>query len=821
MLRQLINDARYSLRALLARPGFTLIAVLTLALGIGANTAIFSVINGMLLQPLPFPDSERLVDVHNSYPKMGLEYASSSVPDYLDRREQAEALDDLAMYDWTSYSLSTAGERAEAVRALRATPSLFSTLGVKAAMGRALIEDDGKVGNDHVVVLSDSLWRNRFNADPGLVGRDIRLNSEPYRVVGVMPAGFAFPDRNAKLWTSYAITPGEASDFQRGSEHVATLGRLKAGASIEQLESQMTAIIARNAERFIGMDNPQVVDFGEFLRAGNFQGRAENLHEQKVEDQRPLLLILQAAVGLVLLIACANTANLMLSRVLSRSGELSVRSALGASRARIASQLLVEALLLAMAGGALGVMFAYAMVGVLPLFGLGDESSLFSFSIDTRVLLFALGVSLLAGLLAALMPMLSLWRLDIHGSIKEGGRLGGGGRRTATVRSGLVVAQLALATTLLIGAGLLLKSFVRLQDQDPGFVSKGVITARIRLAENRFPDMPAQQRYFEDVLREVSAVPGVDVAGFTSSLPFSGSDSSGSYDVDGLETPENDPGPHGMQRLVSAGYFQAMEIPLKLGRGFAVTDSADAPPVVIIDQYLAHKFWPGESPIGKRLRRGDNQPWAEVVGVVGTVKHYRLSEAVEKETLYWPLTQMARAHGMLVIRSHGDPNTLIPALRDAILKVDPEQPVADMRLMTQRVADTLDTQRAPMLLVGLFAIVAIALASIGIYGVLAYSVNQRRGELGVRVAIGAGRGDILRLVLRQAGMLVVVGLVVGVLVAVFAGQGMSALLFGVSRFDPVVFIGVVLLLAVVALVACLLPARRAVATDPMQALRYE
>ena len=821
MLRQLTNDIRYSLRALLARPGFTLIAVLTLALGIGANTAIFSVINGMLLQPLPFPDSERLVDVHNSYPKMGLEYASSSVPDYLDRRAQAEALEDLAMYDWTSYSLSVPGERAEAVRALRATPSLFSTLQVKAALGRTLIEEDGEVGRDQVVVLGDALWRNRFNADPSLIGRDIRLNSEPYRVVGVMPAGFAFPDGDAKLWTSYAITPEEASDLQRGSEHVATVGRLKAGASIEQLEAQMAAIIARNAERFVGMDNEQAVGFGEFLQAGNFRGRAQNLHEQQVEDQRPLLLILQAAVGLVLLIACANTANLMLSRVLSRSGELSVRSALGASRARIAAQLLVEALMLALAGGALGVLFAYAMVGALPLFGLGDEGSLFSYRIDTQVLLFALGVSLLAGLLAALMPMLSLWRLDIHGSIKEGGRLSGGGRRTATARSGLVVAQLALATTLLIGAGLLLKSFVRLQEQSPGFAADGVVTARIQLAENRFRDMPAQQRYFEDVLREVSAVPGVEVAGFTSSLPFSGSNSSGSYDIDGLETPENDPGPHGMQRLVSAGYFEAMDIPLKLGRGFAATDSADAQRVVIVDQYLADKFWPGENPIGKRLRRGDSQPWAEVVGVVGTVKHFRLSENVEKETLYWPLTQVARANGMLVIRSHGDPRTLFPVLRDAILKVDPEQPVADMRLMTQRVADSLDSQRAPMLLLGLFAMVAIALASIGIYGVLAYSVNQRRGELGVRVAIGAGRGDILRLVLHQAGVLVVIGLLGGVLVAVLAGQGMSALLFGVSRFDPAVFIGVVLLLALVATLACLLPARRAVATDPMQALRYE
>ncbi|MCB1560272.1 MAG: ABC transporter permease [Xanthomonadales bacterium] len=821
MLGQWINDAHYSLRALLARPGFTLIAVLTLALGIGANTAIFSVINGMLLQPLPFPDSERLVDVHNSYPKMGLDYAASSVPDYLDRREQADALEDLAMYDWTSYSLSVPGERAEAVRALRATPSLFSTLGVKAAMGRALIEEDGEVGRDHVVVLSDSLWRNRFNADPTLVGRDIRLNSEPYRVVGVMPPGFAFPNRDAKLWTSYAITPDEASDLQRGSEHVATVGRLKAGASIEQLESQMAAIIARNAERFSGMDNPDAVGFGEYLKGGNFLGRAENLHEQKVEEQRPLLLILQAAVGLVLLIACANTANLMLSRVLSRSGELSVRSALGASRRRIASQLLVEALLLALAGGVLGVLFAYAMVGSLPLFGLGDERSLFSFSIDTRVLLFALGVSLLAGLLAALMPMLSLWRLDIHGSIKEGGRLGGGGRRTAAARSSLVVAQLALATTLLIAAGLLLKSFVRLQDQDPGFVSEGVITARIQLAANRFPDMPAQQRYFDDVLREVAAVPGVEVAGFTSSLPFSGSDSSGSYDVEGIEIAENTAGPHGKQRLVSAGFFDAMGIPLKLGRVFTPTDSADAPPVVIVDQYLADKFWPGENPIGKRLRREDDQPWAEVVGVVGTVKHFRLSETVEKETLYWPLSQVSRANGMLVVRSHGDPRTLIPVLRDAILKVDPEQPVAGMRLMTERVAESLDSQRAPMLLVGLFAIVAIVLASIGIYGVLAYSVNQRRGELGVRVAIGAGRGDILRLVLRQAALLVVTGLAVGLLVAVFAGQGMGAVLFGVSRFDPTVFIGVVLLLAVVALVACLLPARRAVATDPMQALRYE
>jgi predicted permease len=822
MLSSLLQDLRYGLRTLAARPMFALVAVLTLALGIGANTAIFSVIHGMFLRPLPYPGGERLVEVHNVYPKMGLDNAGTSIPDYLDRRSQAPSLEDLAMYTGASFNLAEGGAQPERLPGARATPSLFTVLGTRAALGQVFTDANAVPGQDKVAVLSHALWQNRFNADPGVVGRDVRLNGETYRVLGVMPRGFAFPNRNVQMWVPFAFTPDQMTDGERGREFSSSVGRLKPGATVEGLNREMDLIVQRNVER-IEAAQPNAAAFVE--RTG-FTGRAQTLRDNQVGEARVMLLVLQAAVGMVLLIACANVANLMLTRVVARQKELSVRNALGATRWRIARQMLVDAMLLSAVGGAVGLLLAYLLVDLMPLVGIEPNSSDYDFRIDGTVLLFALGAAVLSGVLAAVLPIYSLLRMNVNDVIKEGGRLGGGGRRAAASRNVLVVAQIALATTLLIGAGLLLKSFQQLSDQSPGFDPENVLTAYVALPPAKYGDGESQVRFFEAALERLRAIPGVTAAGFVQSLPFSGNNSSGSYSIDGYTAGEGEANPHAMQRYVDEQYFEAMNIPLLQGRGFTVADNAAAGGVVVIDRLMAEKYFAGKDPIGQRLNQGrtdaEGQPvWSTVVGVVAPIKHARLAEQASKETLYWPLRQAPQAQGAFVVKAGMEPEGLTRQVREAIVAVDPEQPVFNVQTLAQRVAESLDQQRAPMLLLAAFAGVALALSAIGIYGVLAYAVGQRTGELGVRMAIGAGRGHILQLILRHGAILTVVGLLLGLAGAFAGGQAMSSQLFGVSGSDPAIFAAVTVFLAAIAMLSCYLPARRATRVDPLSALRYE
>lgn len=821
MMSNLIADIRYALRGLLARPLFTLVAASTLALGIGANTAIFSVMDGMFLRPLPYPDGERLVDIHNSYPAMGLQYAGTSIPDYLDRREQADSLEDIAIYTGAGFGLNSEGARPERLDGLRASPSLFTTLQVKAALGRVFEDAQAMPGSDQVAVLSWNLWRNRFNGDPGIVGRDVRLNGEPYRVLGVMPEGFAFPDRSIQLWVPFAFTPRQMSDLERGNEYSSSVGRLKPGASIDRLNAEMDTIVARNADRLAAMGDARAAGFAAFLRSNHFTGRARSLREQQVGDARATVAILQAAVVMVLLIACANVANLMLTHLNARKKELSLRSALGASRGRIARQILVEASLLASLGGAMGLGIAWMAMELMPALGIHTMSSDYDLRLDASVLGFAVGATVLAGALAALLPLISLTRMDINESIKEGGRIGGGGRRTTASRNALVVTQVALATTLLIGAGLLLRSFYSLSQESPGFASEGVLTLQVDLASADYADLAARRRFFGDVLARLQGIPGVAAAGFTSDLPFSASNSQGSYRIDGLQVAPNEAGPHGFQRAVDPAYFRAMGIPLLRGRLIEPSDRDGSERVVVIDQLLARKYFGDGEAIGQRLRRGRDEDWATVVGVVGTVKHQRLADSVVKETLYWPLDQAVPRSGSFVLRSTLPAERLIPQVREAILAVDPEQPVYDVRPLDERIALSLDRQRAPMLLLGVFAAVAMALAAIGIYGVLAFAVGQRAGELGVRMAIGAQSAQILKMILGQGSRLTLIGLGLGLIGAYVAARAVSAQLFGVGPADPLTYAAVAFFLGAVALLACYLPARRAARIDPLVALRYE
>lgn len=820
-------DLRYSLRSLLAKPGFMFAAVLTLALGIGANTAIFSVINGLLLKPLPYAEGERLVLVHNVYPKMGLDYAGTSIPDYFDRREQAPALADLAIYHGQSMNMAADGAPQRLV-GLRTSASLFSTLQAAPLLGNVFDDQAEQPGQDQVAVLSHALWQSQFAADPGVLGRDIRLNGVSYRIIGVMPADFVFPNQHTQLWTPFAFTPGQRSDDERGNEYSESIGRLAPGATIDQLHAQLDAIIARNAERISGLDDPRASSVAEFYRQGGMLGRAMPLRDRWVGDVRSILWLLQAVVAFVLLIACANVANLMLTRVSARQKELSVRSALGASRGRIMRQLLIESMLLALAGAVTGVLVAYVGLQLLDALNLTQSPLRSAIGIDPQVLLFTLVLATLTGLVFGLVPALMQSDGRSFETLKEGGRGNTGGRAARVTRGALVVAQIAMCVTLLIGAGLLIQSFDRLQNEDPGFQRDGLVTVRLDLPDSKYTDDAGIARFYERTLEELRAIPGVTDAGYVSNLPFGQSTWQSSYVVEGQDENAGEARPHGFVRVADESFFRAMEIPLLAGRYFTVADSAQAERVVIVDELLANKYFP-DGAVGRRLRSSgpeDGNPWWTIVGVVGTVKHGSLAAEMTKEAYYFPYQQFPYTRfdnrgGFFTVKTALSTGGLIEPIRQAVLRVDPEQPIYDIRTLDERIALSLQGRRAPMLLLMLFAGVALLLFAVGIYGVLAYSVAQRTGELGVRMAIGAQRGDVVRMVLGQGGRIAGFGLGLGLLGALALGGVLSNQLFGISRFDPLTFAAVIVVLGVVALLACWLPARRAARVSPTQALRYQ
>jgi len=808
-----MQDLRFALRSLAKTPVFSVIAVLTLALCIGANSAIFSVVHAILLKPYPWPGSENLAYVYNTYPLMGLPNAGTSIPDFLDRRTGVSGFADAAMYTTRSFNLASDGEP-ERVIGLRATPSLFGTLQSAAQLGRVFTDAEAKPGAEKVVVLSHALWKNRFGANPRIVGQTVRLNTESYTVIGIMPEWFYFPTPRVQIWVPFAFTDKERTDDERGNEYSTMIARLKPGATLAAVQRDLDAIQARNAER--------IPESRDFWKTSGFGGKVDGFLEQNVANIRGMLWLVQGGVVAALLIGCANIASLLLARAVARERELAIRAALGAGRARLMRLLLTESVLLFVAGGLLGLLAAQWGLSALGSVGLANLPRAFAVQLDPTVFAFTLLCALATGLAFGALPAWSASRGDAAAALKEAGARGSAGRRTTTLRAALVVGEIALAIMLLSTAGLLVRSFERLQQQTPGFTPGGVITAQLSLPAAKY-DQPAKRTAFADaVLARLRALPGVSAAGLTDILPFTGNNSQGSYTSPDITVPPGAPSPHGQVRNVDPGLFKALGLTLLRGRWFNDADAAGAQPVAVIDKVLADRYWPGQDPLGKRIDRGGDAPnFRIVVGVVAPIKVASLEEEVKKETLYFPFAQSGGTNFILVVKTAGDPAGLAASVREAVRSADPEQPVYDIKTMQQRMDDVAQARRAPMVLLSLFSGVALLLAVLGVYGVLAFSVTQRTPEFGVRIALGATAGDIAGLVLRQGAWLVATGVAAGLAGYLAVSRVVGQLLYGIASTDPVALTLAPAVLAVAALLACVLPVRKATRVNPLEALRAE
>ncbi len=810
-VQERMQDIRYALRALRKQPIFTLVAVLTLTLGIGANTAIFSLLYQTLLRPLPYAHPDRLVFVWNTYPLMGLPQASVSIPDYFDRKTQAPAIEDATLFTTRAANLAAEG-RPEQLRALAVTPSFFSTLGRQPFLGRGFTEDEARPEADKFTVLTHGLWNSRFAADPAIVGRDIRINGEAYRVVGVLPADFDVPSRDIALLVPFAFTPDQISDNARGNEFSQMIARLRTGATIEQANAQMKTIVDQNNDRLPAR--------AQFAKRSGFGGYAVAIRDQLVGDVRTPLLVLQAGVLLVLLIACANVANLLLMRATGRGRELAIRTTLGAGQWRLVRQMLTEGVVLSVIGGAAGL--ALGIVGLKGLIAMSSRQlpGATEATLQPPVLIFAFALSIATGLVFGLIPALAVVRGNTSAFLKDDSTRGSAGKHTGRVRAALVIGETALAIMLLVGAGLLIKSFARLQAVSPGFSTENVLTAQIALPPLRYADASARRAFWTRLIDKGRALPGVTSAGLTSNVPFNGNISSGSYSIVGYTPGPNDTAPHGRQEVVGGDYFRAMGIPLLEGRVFNDGDTGDSTPVVVVDRYLANRYFAGQSALGHQIQRGGPaSPKLTIVGVVGTINSIDLAEPVIKERIYYPVTQAPQPRMAITLKTAIDPTQLVAQLRNAVISIDPDQPIADVRTMDQWMARSLETRRAPTVLLALFGGVALVLSAIGIYGVLAFGVAQRVREFGIRQALGADRRSILSLVLVQGMRTVGVGVVLGLGGAYVLSRFLQTLLFGVGRHDLAVFGGVTAVLLAVAAIACYVPARRATEIDPMVALR--
>ncbi|MFL6207319.1 MAG: ABC transporter permease [Pyrinomonadaceae bacterium] len=816
-METLRHDLRFAVRMLWQGRGFTLVAIIALALGIGANSAIFSVVNAVVLRPLPFKDSERLVVLWGNVHQEGLDELELSAPEFTDFRARATAFEHVAAYNAQGFNLTGAGEP-ERVLGASVSASLFPLLGVTPALGRALSEEEDKPGRDQVVVISHALWQRRFSADPGVVGRAVTLDGRSMTVVGVMPASFHFPDNDADIWTPNAFDADLLSENNRGSHFLNVIARIRPGVSYAQAQAEVASLASA-----IGAEH-----MGNYPRG--FGAKLRPLHEEVTGAVRTPLFIIFGAVGLVLLIACANVANLLLARAAARGREMAVRAALGASRWRIIRQLLTESVLLAFAGGTVGLLLALWGVDLLVALAPVGTPRVEEIGLDLRVVGFTCAVAFVTGVLFGLAPALQASKTDLNTALKEGGRASSDGPRRQRLRGLLVAAEFALALMLLVSAGLLVKSYARIQAVSPGFDPEHILTMRLVLPDTKYKDLGAQRTFYDSLFARLRALPGVEAVGGNNLLPFAGGGGSRSMLIEGQPVPPGAPHPEEQLRFVTPGYFAALHIPLLRGRDFSAEDTDTAPPVAVVSRAMAARYWPGAEAVGKRIAysgigQGGTPKWIEIVGVVGDIKHRSLAEA-ERPMIYVSAYQPLFAGFTMpplyvAVRTQDDAAALAAVVRREVARLDPEQPLASLKTMRERLAESVAQRRFQMTLLGLFAVLALALATVGIYGVMAYSVVQRTHEIGVRIALGAQRRDVLRLVIGQALMLTLAGVGAGLLGALVATRLLTTLLYGVSANDPATFAGVALFLITIALVASYIPARRATRVDPMVALRYE
>ncbi len=809
------QDLRYGWRMLRRSPGFTAAAVVALALGIGANTAIFSVLDAVLLKPLPYEDPERLVKLWTRFRGIGIPGDRNwfSAPEFTDLRRLNQSLSHLAAISRGNYNISgSAGGVPERVEGAAVSPSLFPMLGVQSQIGRVFLNEEEQPGRDAVCLISHGLWQRRFGADRDLPGRTLVVNGRSFQVVGVLPAWFQYP-AEAEMWTPLAFTPEALAPNNRGSHGLEVLARVKPALSLQQARADLEAAARTVTEQ--SRDYP--------YRQFDFTFLMIPLLEEMVGDVKTALWILMGAVGFVLVIACANVANLQLARASAREREIAIRAALGAGRGRLVQQLLTESVLLALLGGLAGWLLARWGLRALVTMAAASFPRVAGAEMDWRVLGFTMLASLATGVLFGLAPAMQVSRQANSESLKEGGRGASAGAAPLRLRRLLVVGEVALSLALLVGAGLLLKSFLRLQQVDGGFRPQGVLTLRLMLPQARYPKPEQVRGFYRDLIDRVRTLPGVEAAGATVALPLSGGGGSGTTTVDSRAVSPDKASPEADWRAVTPGYFEAMGVALVRGRYFDDRDSEQAAPVAIIDETMANTYWPGEDPIGKRLKRGGAQstnPWMTIVGVVRHVR-YRTLEAASRTQLYWPHTQFPVRLMSMAVRTSQDPRSLAATIQKQVQALDPDQPIYRVATMEELVADSLARRRLSMLLLALFAGTALVLAAVGIYGVMAYSVEQRAHEIGIRMALGAERWHVLRLVLGQSLALTTAGVALGLAGSLALTRLLRTLLFNVQAHDLATFAAVAAGLSLVALAASYIPARRASRVDPMVALRYE
>ena len=809
-MENVLKDIRYSFRMLRKSPAFTVAAILTLALGIGANTAIFSVVDAVLLNPFPYRDHTKLVMVRQSLPKIGVpEQIRASGPEFVDFREQTGVFEQVAAIEPVSRNL-TGGEEPERISAAKVSADFFPMLGIQPLTGRAITADDQGPKAERVIVISYGLWQRRFGGEE-VLGQKLALDDEPYTIVGIMPQRFRFD--TAEAWFPF---PFEMSEGQRSTgRSFLVMGRLKPDVSIEQANASLE-VVARNQEQELAGTTPEYADRKIALVP---------LLEFAIGPVQTALMVLLGAVAMVLLIACANIANLLLARAVSREREIAIRSALGANRSRIIRQMLTESGVIALLGGGLGLLIAvWSLDTLVALIPAGTIPQGMDVGVDARVLVFTLAVSLATALIFGLWPALQASKVNLNESLKEGGQKTTGGYRNRRAQSLLVVAEVGLSLLLLIMAGLMLRSFARLTQIDPGFDPENVVSMRINLPPARYAQEGRMAAFFQQLIERVETVPGVESVGVASHMPFVYTED-WTFTVEGAATV-----PAQTQNLdtrtVSPGYFHAMRIPLLKGETFSAQDTAAAPGVIIINRTMARRFWPDEEAIGKRIKLGradSNNPWLTIRAVVEDSAQGSLDVATRPE-VYFPLAQMAGRYRRmnLAVRSTGvNPLDLVSSIQAQVRNIDKDQPVYQIQTMDSLIADSVGTRRFAMTLLGLFAGLALLLAVIGIYGVMSYAVTQRTHEIGIRVALGAGRKDVLKLIVGQGLVFIVLGLAAGLVGAFIATSLLTRLLYGVGARDPITFAAVTGVLAVIALAACYIPAMRATKVDPMIALRYE